>query len=35
MKNLGYENGKFNGNWFEWVGYDLKQVFKSKAALGI
>ena len=35
MKNLGYENGKFNGNWFEWVGYELKQVFQSKAAVGI
>ena len=35
MKNLGYEDGKFNGNWFAWVGYELKQVFKSKAAVGI
>lgn len=35
MKNLGYENGRFNGSMVEWVWYELKQVSKSKAAVGI
>lgn len=32
---IGYIDGKFNGSLFQWVVYELKQVFKSKAAIGI
>ena len=32
---IGYANGKFNGNWFQWFTYEMKQVWKSKAAIGI
>lgn len=32
---LGYVDGKFNGNWFQWIKFELKEVFNSKAALGI
>lgn len=30
-----YINGKFNGNWFQWFKYEMTQVWKSKAAIGI
>lgn len=35
VKELGYVDGKFNGNWFQWVYWEIKETFKSKAALGI
>lgn len=35
VKELGYVDGKFNGNWFQWLWFELKAVFNNKAALGI
>ena len=35
VKELGYVDGKFNGNWFQWLWFELKQVFKSPAMCAI
>lgn len=35
MNKIGYVDGKFNGNWFQWLKFELKEVFNSRAALGI
>lgn len=36
MENsVGYVNGTFQGNWFQWIAYEMKEVWKSKAAIGI
>ena len=35
MGKIGYVDGEFNGNLFQWLVFELKAVFNNKAAIGI
>lgn len=35
MQEVGYVDGKFNGNWLQWIKFELTEVFNNKSALAI